>query len=202
MTKKKHSSKSYIRDINIVDIVLVDHRYIKECIELLIDDKANNFKKIEVAKGFFNVLKKHSVAEEAIVYSRLKPDEDFHFNILEAQVEHGIIVDRINEIRPKVIHAKILKDELVVELKVLAEMVKLHIKEEESELLPKMRELIEEDTLKVMGHEFMKLRKMTTEDLTNYPLLQEELVSWKDEVQKVSSQFLSKMDKYVENLRH
>lgn len=201
MSKIK-STKSYIRDVNIIDIVLIDHRYLKECIELLTDDHANNFKKIEMAKGFFNVLKKHSEAEQEIIYAPLKADEDFHFNILEAQVEHGIVNDKINELRPKVIHAKVLKDEMAVELKVFAELVKHHIKEEESELLPKMRELIEEDTLKIMGHEFMKLRKMTSEDISNYPLLQEELVSWKDEVQKVSSQFLSKMDKYVENLRH
>jgi hemerythrin-like domain-containing protein len=201
MTKIKNT-KSYIRDVNIIDIILIDHRYLKECIELLTDDHANNFKKIEMAKGFLNILKKHSEAEKEIVYAPLKADEDFHFNILEALVEHGIVDDKISELRPKVIHAKVLKDELAVELKVFAELVKHHIKEEESELLPKMKELIEEDTLKIMGHEFMKLRKMTTEDISNYPLLQEELVTWKDEVQKVSSQFLSKMDKYVENLRH
>jgi hemerythrin-like domain-containing protein len=201
MTKLKNT-KSYIRDLNIIDIILIDHRYLKECIELLTDDYANNFKKIEIAKGFLNILKKHSEAEKEIVYAPLKSDEDFHFNILEALVEHGIVDDKISELRPKVIHAKVLKDELAVELKVFAELVKHHIKEEESELLPKMKELIEQDTLKNMGHEFMKLRKMTTEDISNYPLLQEELVAWKDEVQKVSSQFLSKMDKYVENLRH
>jgi hemerythrin-like domain-containing protein len=201
MTKLKNT-KSYIRDLNIIDIILIDHRYLKECIELLTDDYANNFKKIEIAKGFLNILKKHSEAEKEIVYAPLKSDEDFHFNILEALVEHGIVDDKISELRPKVIHAKVLKDELAVELKVFAELVKHHIKEEESELLPKMKELIEQDTLKNMGHEFMKLRKMTTEDISNYPLLQEELVTWKDEVQKVSSQFLSKMDKYVENLRH
>lgn len=198
----KKDSKTYIRDINIIDIVLIDHRYLKECIEFLTDEKANNFKRIEVAKGFFSALRKHSDAEEKIIYSPLKSDEDFHFNILEAQVEHKIIDDKINELRPKIIHAKVLKDELVVELKVFADIVKHHLKEEESELLPKMRELIEEDTLKIMGREFMQLRKMTIEDVNNYPLLQEELVSWKDEVQRVSSQFLSKMDKYVENLRH
>lgn len=198
----KKNLKTYIRDINIIDIVLIDHRYLKECIEFLIDEKANNFKRIEVAKGFFSALRKHSDAEEKIIYSPLKSDEDFHFNILEAQVEHRIIEDKINELRPKIIHAKVLKDELVVELKVFADIVKHHLKEEESELLPKMRELIEEDTLKIMGQEFMQMRKLTSEDVNNYPLLQEELISWKDEVQKVSSQFLSKMDKYVENLRH
>ena len=199
---KLKNTKSYIRDLNIIDIVLIDHRYLKECIELLMDDHANKFKKIEMAKGLFTVLKKHAEAEKLIIYAPLREDEDFHFNVLEAQVEHGIVDDKINELRPKVIHAKVLKDELAVELKVFAELVKHHIKEEESELLPKMQELIEEETLKIMGHEFIKLRKMTTEDISNYPLLQEELISWKDEVQKVSSQFLSKMDKYVENLRH
>lgn len=201
MSKIKHS-KSYIRDLDIIDVILIDHRYLKECIQNLTDGHLNHLKKIEIAKGFFNVFKKHSEAEEEIVYAPLKGDEDFHFNILEAQVEHGIVDDKMCELRPKIIHAKVLKDELVVELKVFAELVKNHIKEEESELLPKMRKLIEEDTLKLMGQEFMKLRKMTSNDISHYPLLQDELVCWKDEVQKASSQFLSKMDKYVENLPH
>ncbi len=201
MTRRK-VAESQIRNINVIDMILIDHRYVKECIETLCDEKAEKIKKLEVAKGFLDAVQKHSEAEKQVVYGKLEADEEFHFNILEAQIEHGIVDEKVKALKPRLAHTRNLKDEMEAELKVLAELVKNHIKEEESELLPKMNEELDEETLREMGDVFMKIRKMTPQDLHDYPQLQDELVTWKDEVQKVSSQFLSKMDKYVENLRH
>lgn len=192
----------HIRDIDVIDLILIDHRFIKECVETLSNERTDKSIKLAMAKDFLEAVAPHSSAEKNIVYDRLEADEEFHFNILEAQIEHGIVDEKVKLLKPRVVHSKTLKDELEAELKVLAELVKNHIKEEESELLPKMREQIDEETLKIMGDAFMKARKMTSNDLRDYPQLQDELVSWKDDVQKVSSQFLSKMDKYVENLKH
>jgi len=199
---KRSVKQSHIRDLNIIDIILIDHQYIKECIEILVNEKSSKSHKLEIANGFLTSLKKHSSVEEKVVYLPLETEEEFHFNILEAKIEHGIVEEKIKELKPKIAHSKVLKDELEAELKVLAELVKNHLKEEESELLPKMNELLEEETLKLMGSEFMKLRKMTSADIENYSELQDQLVTWKDDVQKISSQFLSKMDRYVENLKH
>lgn len=192
----------HIRDINVIDLILIDHRFIKECVETLTNPDADKHLKLTVAKGFFEAFHQHSDAEKQIVYSRLEGLENFHFNILEASVEHANVVEKMKLLRPRIAHAKILRDELEAELKVLGEMVRQHIKEEESELLPKMSGELDDETLRTMGEGFMKARKMTPHDLENYPQLQDELVSWKDDVQKVSSQFLSKMDRYVENLKH
>lgn len=199
---KRNIKQPHIRDIDVIDLILIDHRFIKECVETLGNEKADKNLKLTMAKGFLEALALHSVAEKNIVYDRLQEDEEFHFNILEAQIEHGIVDEKVKLLKPVVAHTKVLKDELEAELKVLAMLVKKHIKEEESELLPKMREQIDEETLKNMGEAFMKARNMSSNDLRDYPQLQDELVTWKDDVQKVSSQFLSKMDKYVENLKH
>jgi len=199
---KSTVKQPHIRDINVIDLILIDHRFIKECVETLTNHEADKHLKLSVAKGFFEAFHQHSDAEKQVVYSKLEGLENFHFNILEAQVEHSNVDEKIKLLRPRITHAKILKDELEAEIKVLAEMVKHHIREEESELLPKMREELDSETLRILGDEFMKARKMTPHDLENYPQLQDELVSWKDDVQKVSSQFLSKMDRYVENLKH
>jgi hemerythrin-like domain-containing protein len=199
---KRMIKQPHIRDINVIDLILIDHRFIKECVETLANDLADKNLKLSMAKGFLETLTLHSIAEKNIVYAPLVDEEEFHFNILESQIEHGIVDEKVKLLKPKVAHAKILKDELSAELKVLAELVKHHIKEEESELLPKMSEQLDQETLKLMGEEFMKARKMNSNDLKDYPHLQDELISWKDDVQKVSSQFLSKMDNYVENLKH
>lgn len=195
-------TRSNIRDLNVVDMVLLDHRFIKECVEVLVSEKAEKNEKLTIGKEFLDVLHKHSHVEREVVYSPLEPEEEFHFNILEAKVEHGLIDEKIKLLRPRLSHSKTLKDEMEAELKVLAELVKAHIKEEESELLPKMLEEIDEETLKEMGELFMKARKLSVQDLKEWPHLEDELIVWKDDVQRISSQFLSKMDKYVENLRH
>ena len=183
-------------------MILLDHRSIKECIDVLSSDTTTKTRKLDVAKVFFEFMIKHIATEEKIVYSQMESDEKFHFNVLEFKVEHGMVSQKIKDLRSKVMRARSLKDEVEAELKVLAQLVKTHIKEEESDFLPKMQELLDEASLIQMGEGFMKLRKLTPKDLRDHPHLQDELVMWKDDVQKVSSKFLSMVDKTMENLRH
>lgn len=196
------SKNKQIRNINVIDMILIDHKFIKECIELFKNGEGDKQEKLDMARDFLEVLARHSEAEKKIVYGALENKPEFHFNILEAQIEHGIVDEKIKILKSRVSRTKKLNDEMGVELKVLAELVEHHLKDEESELLPKMSAEIDEEILEEMGQLFMTARQMTLKDLREYPQLQDELIQWKDNVQKVSSQFLSKMDKYVENLNH
>ena len=202
MTQRKTTAMQTIQDINVIDLILLDHQYLKECIEVLTDENADKKKKIPVAKGFLEELSKHSNAEKRAIYKPLESNEELHFNILESEIEHGIVDQKVKLLKPKLTRIRILQDEVEAELKVLAELVQNHIKEEESEMIPKMKEEVDDQTLMEMGVKFMKLRKFSSSDLHDFPQLQDELVQWKDSVQKISSQFLTKMDKYVENLKH
>ncbi len=190
------------QQLNVVDLILLDHKYLKACIEVLSDEDADKRKKFSMAKGFLDALSKHSPAEKKSVYAPLEKNEEFHFNVLEAEIEHGIVDKKVQFLKPRLARSKALKDETEAELKVLAELVRHHIQEEESEFLPKMKSELDDETLNEMGAGFMKIRKFTAKDLKDYPHLQDELIQWKDNVQKISSQFLTKMDKYVENLKH
>ncbi len=203
---KKMTNKSKgldgIQDLNVIDLILIDHRYIKECIEVFIDDQCDKRKKITIAKSFLDAVSTHSLAERKAIYAPLESNEELHFNILEAGIEHGIIDQKVKSLKLKLARTRILKDEVEAEFKVLADLLKHHIMEEESEILPKMQNEIEDEELRELGKSFMKLRKFTTKDLKDYPQLQDELIQWKDSIQKVSSEFLTKMDKFVENIQH
>ncbi len=204
MTSKKKISQevSAFQELSVIDLILIDHIFLKECIEILTDEKADKRKKLSIAKEFLDAVALHSTAEKKAIYTPLEKNEDLHSNILEAEVEHGIVDKKVKSLRAKFVYAKVLRDELEAELKVLSELVKHHLMEEESEMLPKMKDVIDDETLNDMGREFMKLRKFTTKDLKDYPQIQDELIQWKDSIQKVSSEFLAKMDKFVENLQH
>jgi hypothetical protein len=200
--QKKNTQVVGIQDLSVIDLILIDHRYLKECIEVLISDGSDKKKKMSVAKGFLEAISLHSLTEKKAIYNPLEENEEMHFNVLEAEVEHGIINQKVKSLKTKLIRAKLLKDEVEAELKVLAELVKHHLMEEESEFLPKMEESVPDATLNEMGKDFMKLRKFTAKDLKDYPQIQDELIQWKDSIQKVSSEFLAKMDKFVETRQH
>lgn len=200
----KDSSKGIaeIKSLDVVDLILLDHKFLKECIKILSSEKHDKRKKFSTAKKFLEALRLHSAAEKKAVYEELESNEELHFIILEGEIEHGIVDQKVKLLKRRLAQVKTLSDENEAELKVLAELVNHHVKEEESEMLPKMKEEVDDHTLIELGSVFMKIRKFEPNELTNYPALYDELIQWKDSVHKISSQFLTKMDKYVENLKH
>ena len=200
--EKMNDKSTMIRDVNIVDMILIDHRVIKEYIETLSGENCSKYQKLKVAKEFLTLTLKHSQAEEEILYPTLRANDVFHSIILEAEIEHQIFQDQIKHLKPSVIRSKTFSEAIEAELNVLIGLVRNHLKNEESELLSQMNTLVDKKILVELGVKFMKKRKMTMSDFENYPHLRDELIHWKDEVQKVSSKFLSQIDKYVENLKH
>jgi hemerythrin superfamily protein len=200
--EKMNNKSTMIRDVNIIDMILIDHRVIKEYIETLSSEDRNKYQKLKVAKEFLTLTLKHSQAEEDILYPALRDNDVFHSIILAAEIEHQIFQHQIKHLRPRVIRSKKFSEAIEAELNVLIGLVRNHLKNEESELLSQMNTLVEKKILVELGVRFMKKRKMTISDFENYPHLRDELIHWKDDVQKVSSKFLSQIDKFVENLKH
>jgi len=187
---------------NIVDILLLDHSYLKKCIEILKDENADKKDKLKFGRWFLDTLKHHSEAEKKTVYATLKDLEDVHSNILEGEIEHAIVDAKVKSLIPKLRQARSLSEELQAELKVLAELVEHHVKEEEREMIPKIRKELDSEILNQIGWEFMKLRGFTAKDLQDYPDLQEEVTQWKGGSHRVSSTFLNNVHQYVDNLTH
>lgn len=202
MTKGKENTTGTIQEISVIDLLLFDHKFLKECIAVLTDENAPKKKKMSLTRSFLDAVLKHSAAEKKAVYSRLVDHEELHFAVLEAEIEHGIMDHKVKQLRTRLSRVRTLKDEVEAELKVLSELLKNHLMEEESEILPMMKKVVGEKKLGEMGAEFMRLRDLSAKDLKDWPVLQDELIQWKDSVEKISSEFLSKMDKYVENLKH
>jgi hemerythrin-like domain-containing protein len=188
--------------VDIIDLILADHKFIKECIEVLLSEETSKKEKLSISRDFLETLHAHLLAEKKTVYKSLVDNEQLHFIILEADVEHQIVEKEIKSLSQKLSRVRTLKDEVEAELKVLAELVQKHIQEEESEMLPTMKAELTEEVLHEIGQSFLKARKFNQGEAEEFPLLQDELIQWKDSVQEISSKFLSKMDKYVENLKH
>lgn len=187
---------------NIVDVLLMDHRYLKDCIKYLKDDDMDKKSKLKHGKTFLDALQKHSEAEKKAVYAPCVKIQDLKMNILEGQVEHGIVDGKVKMLTPKLTGLRTLTDELEVELKVLAELVEHHLKEEEEQIFPKMRKDLDKTILNEMGFQFMKLRSFTTKDLRDYPKLQKEVSGIRRLGHRISGNFITKVQKHVTPRAH
>lgn len=181
---------------NIVDLLLLDHTYLKECIEILTDEDADKKEKFKHAKGFVDALKKHSAGEKKALYTPLLEAEEFRSKILESEIEHGIVEMKVKALTPKLSAVRSLSEEMEAEMKVLAELVQHHVEEEEDELFPQMRDEIEGSMLNEMGFQFMVNRQFTEKDLEDVPELQEEVSFLKKGPKIPAGKFLSRTHDY------
>ena len=126
---------------NAIAILSTDHREVEQLFKdyQALGDKANaktNNKKKEIADQICTALTTHATIEEEIFYPAMREaskDADDLMN--EAEVEHASARDlilQIQEMDPE--------DELYdAKVKVLAELVEHHVKEEEKEMFPKAK---------------------------------------------------------------
>jgi hemerythrin-like domain-containing protein len=187
---------------NIVDVLIMDHRYLKDGIKILKDDDADKKTKLKAAKTFLDALYKHSEAEKKAVYAPLVKVPDLKMDILEGEVEHGIVDAKVKMLTSKLTGLRTLSDELEVELKVLAELVEHHVKEEEDEMFPKMKKDLDKTILNEMGFQFMKIRNFTAKDLRDYPKLQVEVSSLRKLGHRISGNFIAKVQQHVTKAAH
>lgn len=193
---------------NIINILLIDHAYLKECIAILTNDYAPKNEKTFYARTFLDTLKKHSQAEEKTVYESLSEMENLRKLILEGEAEHGMAKFKYETLIPRLAKLKRLDDVTEAEIKVLAELIEHHIDEEESELFPRMKKNLDPAILNEIGFQFMILRQFTPQDLKDYPELQEQIYQQSSterrgsckNIYQWSGKFLKKVNRYISSL--
>ncbi len=191
-----------IQDVSIIDLLVLDHQALKESCEVLRSRDADRNGLIAVGRKFLESLKIHSEAEKRTLYQELVSNPELHFNILEAEAEHRIIDQKVRSLTPKLKHLRSVKDETLADLIVLAEIVQIHLLEEEGELFSRINEEVDEATLIELGESFMKLRKFSAQDLSDFPILEDELLHWKDSLQKMQSRYFAQIERDAHRLKH
>lgn len=195
-------------NFNVVDILLIDHSYLKECITVLTDGHADKHEKLFYSRTFLDTLKKHSVAEEKTVYDSLVEMDDVHMQILEGEAEHSMAKFKYETLIPRLSKMKILDDVTEAEIKVLAELVKHHIQEEENVLFPMLKAQFDQKILNEIGFQFMILRGFTPQDLKDYPELQKQMYQQsainlkgpRKNIYQWSGNFVKKVNGYISSL--
>lgn len=124
--KKKSARGSRAKPNDAIALLKADHRQVEEWFEQF-EKARDDDRKLELATNICNALKMHTILEEEIFYPAFleaTQDKEIHH---EAEVEHAgakKLIAEIEAVGPD-------DDYYDAKVKVLAEMIKHHVKEEE-----------------------------------------------------------------------
>jgi hemerythrin superfamily protein len=119
---------------NAFELLEQDHRDVEEWFDEYDEVKNDNNKKSELAEKICLALKVHAQIEEEIFYPQAREATGDNDLIDEAVVEHATVKNLIGEIEEMEVGEGLYD----AKMRVLGEMVKRHIKEEEEELFPEL----------------------------------------------------------------
>ena len=121
---------------NAFDVLEEDHREVEEWFDQYDGLKdSDEDRKADLAEKICLALKVHAQIEEEIFYPQAREASQDNDLIDEALVEHSTVKNLISEIEAMEVGEELYD----AKIRVLGEMVKQHIKEEEEELFPELQ---------------------------------------------------------------
>ena len=144
-------------ETNIVEAILKDHDSLKTLLKILKDEDESVARKRVAFDQFRDLLKSHSDAEEKALYTLSSHLRDLKLKTEEGFVEHDVALDLLNKIKRPGKGGNTLHWQ--AQIQVLAELVEHHLKEEENDLLPRLRRKLNTKTQARSSKLFIKLRR-------------------------------------------
>jgi hemerythrin superfamily protein len=133
--------------MNAITLLKTDHEKVKALFAQV--ESTNESQHQMLFEEIKDKLEVHTHIEETILYPQMKEIEELKDIVLEGVEEHHQVKLIIREIDDLVWDSTKFEPKL----KVLIEDVEHHIEEEESEMFPKIEELVDEETLELLGNE-------------------------------------------------
>jgi hemerythrin-like domain-containing protein len=149
-----------------IELLLSDHRKVEDLFDRYESEKdGDESTKQQLAQQICNELKVHTQVEEELFYPWLREnlDEDDMEMVEEATVEHQSAKDLIAQIEG----GGEIDDAFDAKVKVLGEYIKHHVKEEEGEIFPEVRD--EQEELDELGQEMAARKEELMEELGMEP---------------------------------
>ena len=149
---------------DITSLILRDHTPLKKLILALKDSKIEISKKQPAYEDFKRALTIHAQAEEESLYVHMKEEDegdDLRVEGYEGDTEHSLaleLIKEIDEIRGN-------DDQWMAKVKVLAELVEHHLKEEETTFIKKIRKEFGAVERIEIGKEYSRLLNQFSADI-------------------------------------
>lgn len=189
---------------NLVEILSVDHTYLKECICILLTEDVHEKERLFYARTFLDTLEKYTSAIEKTVYDSLIDMEELHDQVIEQIIKCTLLSSSAGKMLEYINQFKILDDISYAKLKKLARQVDYFITRENEYFLPQVQVTLNHEILNEMGFQYMILRQFTPHELENYPFLQKEIYysvhGAKRNIYQWSGDFIKKVNGYIGSL--
>ncbi len=153
LSEQKMNQKTQLTESDIVNLILEDHKPLKELIKIMKDSDIPAQERFDAFNEFSPTLIAHAKPEEEILYTFMKTDEDLREEAFEGDVEHALADQLMEEIKRTTD-----EDLKSARIKVLAELVEHHIEEEEEELLPDFKKNSDTKQRSILGNDFLELK--------------------------------------------
>jgi len=144
----------------IVQVLQTEHRQVEDLLEQLAAEE-NETEAEELVKQIKRELMAHSTAEDRVVYATIEQNEDMAEDIEHARDEHAGIDEALTELVEATFGDSDFKDKV----QELTKCVQHHIKEEETEVLPKASKFIDQQTSHELALLFKKQKQLEIETL-------------------------------------
>lgn len=135
--KKSSSDTKSSKALEATALLRADHKLVNSLFEEYENTKSTAKKK-SLVEQICTELTIHAQIEEEIFYPQVQQAIKDHELIPEAKVEHDTLRNLIAQLQAEDLEAN--KEEYDAKVKVLSEYVKHHVKEEQTELFPKVKE--------------------------------------------------------------
>lgn len=139
---------------SIYELLKADHKTVKDLFEKMeaSEDPATRTRLLTQLK---QELLAHSEAEDIVFYQPLKPKEELHDLILEAEEEHRVVSRLLGELE----RLSAENEKWKARLTVLKELVEHHVEEEEGEMFKKARAALDRAQEQEIGAAFLATKK-------------------------------------------
>lgn len=151
--KATQKNTSVNKGSDIIQLILKDHKPIKDLIVILKDPDVSFSKKRPAFEKFAPVLTVHAKSEEESLYVEMKKNKGLRTEAHEGDTEHSIVDQLVQEI--KLLTGN--EDKWMAKVKVLAELVEHHVKEEESKMLKEVKKEFSAEDRELIGSDYTRL---------------------------------------------
>lgn len=144
---------------DIVAIILADHKPLKELIRVMKDtDQPLETRKRSLLE-FAPLLLAHAKPEERSLYAFMKTSRAFRIDGVEGEAEHDLADQMVDEAKRAT-----ERDRQSSKIKMLAEFVERHIAEEENEILPHFKRVIDSRDLMLLADRYLDIKAQIIAD--------------------------------------
>lgn len=148
--------EALIDQMEFIPLMEKHHDNLEESIEVLISKDATDIEKQDHLYRFFRLMEMHARAEEEVLYTALrnKSDKQARLAGFAAQNEHDLAF-RVERELLEMGYRNTWNDEIAAKAKVVACLIKNHIKEEEDAIFPLAEKIISRTELESMSETYI-----------------------------------------------